>query len=61
MKKNFSFDEAFRTLKNEFKFNHINIMCDFRISQIKSINNIFPRCNIQDCFFQLQSIYMEPF
>lgn len=27
------------------------MMCDFRISQIKSIHSIFSRCNIHYCFF----------
>lgn len=49
--KKFTFDEIFKTLKKEFQFNPLNMMCDFRISQIKSINEIFPRCNIHGCFF----------
>lgn len=56
--KKFTFDEVFKTLKKEFKFSPLNIMCDLRISQIKSINNILSRCNIQCFFFQYsQSIW----
>ena len=36
-------------------------MCDFRLSQIKSVNNIFPRCNIQGCFFHYIQAFWNHF
>ena len=33
--KKFTFDEIFKILKIKYKFNPTNMMCDFKISQIK--------------------------
>lgn len=41
--KKFTFDEIFKILKIKYKFNPTNMMCDFRISQIKSEQCNFPR------------------
>ena len=49
--KKYTFDEVFKILKIKYKFNSTNMMCDLRISPIKSIQNIFPRCSIHCCFF----------
>ena len=49
--KKYTFDEVFKILKIKYKYNPNYMMCDFRISQIKALQNIFPRCNIYCCFF----------
>ena len=49
--KKYIFDEVFKILTIKYKFNPNYIMCDFRISQIKAAQNIFPRCNIHYCIF----------
>ena len=38
--------EVFKILKIKFKSNPDYMICDFRISQIKAVQNNFPRCNI---------------
>ena len=53
-----TFDEIFTILKTKYNFNPNNIMCDFKLSQIKSIQSIFPRCKIHGYFFHyIQAIW----
>ena len=56
--KEFTFKNIFKILLNKYIFKPKNIMCDFRISQIKACKNIFPQTNIHCCFFHFsQSIW----
>ena len=59
--KKYTFDEVFKILKIKYKYNPNYMMCDFRISQIKAIQNCFPRCNIHFCFFHYNQALLKHF
>lgn len=53
-----TFENIFIYLKNRYKFNPTNFMCDFKLSQVQAIQKVFVRCNIHCCFFHYsQSIW----
>ena len=49
--KEITFDNIFGILKDKYHFNPLNMMCDFRISQINSMKKIFKDCNLHCCFY----------
>jgi len=59
--KKYTFDELFKILKIKYKFNPNYIMYDFRISQIKAVQNNFPRCNKHCCFFHYSKALWKQF
>lgn len=59
--KKYTFDEVFTSLKRNYNFNLNNIMYDFKLSQIKYIKTIFPRCNIYGCFFHYRQAIWKHF
>ena len=55
--KQFTFDVIFKNFKRKYEFIQTNITCDFRISQIITIKNIFPNSNFYCFLYHFPMLY----